>query len=180
MWRKQTEFQPSSPPDKPISQTPVASPGYTPERAAVPVAMAPSAISNATRLTQGISLKGELSGKADLYIDGEMEGNVHLSGCSVTVGPNGRVTAEIEAREIVVNGAVHGNLNGKERVLLGRSSRVNGNIETERVVIEEGARFRGKVNMVEVEHSRNSGPALQSADTPSLSPVPVHSREEFQ
>src|SRR6266849_6352918 len=174
MWRKPTEAPPSSLPDKAGSQVPSVPPVYTPERpVASPAPVTPAMINNGTRLTQGITLKGELTGQADLYIDGEMEGNVQLPESVVTVGPNGRVSANIAAREIVVNGAVHGNLSGRERVVLGRASRVTGSIEAEHFVIEEGARFRSKVNMVKGGQSRNSRASSRTSDSSVLPSVPV-------
>ncbi len=82
-----------------------------------------------------------------MYIDGEVEGKIHLGKSAVTVGPNGRVSADIEAREILVQGVVRGKLQGSDRVVLGRSSRVNGDVTTQHIVIEDGAQFRGHVEM---------------------------------
>ena len=181
MWKKPAEAPPSSLADKPLSQVPSVPQVYTPERQVASAApVTPAMISNATRLTQGITLKGEVTGQADLYIDGEMEGNVHLPESAVTVGPNGRVSADIAAREIVVNGAVRGNLSGRERVVLGRASRVTGSIEAEHFVIEEGARFRGKVNMVKAGQSRNSRAPARTSDSSVLSSVPVPVRGGIQ
>jgi cytoskeletal protein CcmA (bactofilin family) len=83
----------------------------------------------------------------DLYIDGEVEGKIHMGKSAVTVGPNGHVSADIEAREIFVQGAVQGNLLGSDRVVLGRSSHVDGDVTAQRVVIEEGASFRGRIEV---------------------------------
>lgn len=150
MWRKQSEpvASPSLPePVSPPAAPPVRSPA--PERAAMPsppvAAAAPGP--EVTRIAQGIQIKGELSGKTDLYVDGRVEGAIRLSQSSVTVGPNGRVSADVEAREIVVRGTVKGNLLGRERVVLGSTGDVHGNVTTQRLAIEEGARFQGRVEM---------------------------------
>ena len=174
MWRKPNDAGVPPAPSSPIttnpsqtglSSTPVA------ERSQAS-ASAPSLVSsgNTTRITQGITLKGEVSGLADLYIDGEVEGNVHLQDSSVTVGPNGRVSAQIQAREISVQGAVRGDLHGGERVILGRSSRVTGNIDTGRVTIEEGARFEGKINMGP-EDGRSKRASKRSSEAADYSAV---------
>lgn len=96
-------------------------------------------------ITQGIKIKGEISGKEDLFIDGKLEGKLDLSGASVTIGPNGTVKADIQAREIVVRGSVQGKLIGRDRVQLWNTGQVTGEVQTERLAIEDGAVLRGKV-----------------------------------
>jgi cytoskeletal protein CcmA (bactofilin family) len=96
-------------------------------------------------ISQGIKIKGEVTGKEDLFIDGTLEGKLDLSGGSVTVGPNGKVKADIVAREIIVRGSVHGKLNARDRVQLWNSGSVTGEVQTDRIAIEDGAVLRGKV-----------------------------------
>ena len=166
MWRKQ-DAQPS--PGSPEQPSPVP---YTPP-APRPVETASSAIPSppveATRLTQGITVKGELRGEMDLFIDGEVEGRIHMGKSAVTVGPNGHVSADIEAREIFVQGAVRGNLQGSDRVVLGRSCNVDGDVTAQRVVIEEGASFRGRIEV---------GPAGGFRE--SRAPAAGHKKEGIQ
>jgi cytoskeletal protein CcmA (bactofilin family) len=112
-----------------------------------------------TTIAAGLKISGEISGTTDLYIDGETQGKVRLPNARVTVGPNGRVQADIEAREIMIEGTVLGNLKAGERLHLGTASRVQGSILTPRFAIEDGARLRGKVEMVRTGNSRlNSSP----------------------
>lgn len=96
-------------------------------------------------ITQGIRIKGDVTGKEDLFIDGTLEGKLELGNASCTVGPNGKVKADITAREVIVRGQVDGKLDGKERVQLWNSGRVSGEVRTERLAIEDGAILRGKV-----------------------------------
>lgn len=96
-------------------------------------------------ISQGIKIKGEVSGKEDLFIDGSLEGKLELSGASVTIGPNGKVNADIQAREIIVRGSVQGKLTGRDRVQLWNTGQVVGEVQTERLAIEDGALLRGKV-----------------------------------
>ena len=96
-------------------------------------------------ISQGIKIKGEVTGKEDLFIDGELEGKLDLSGASVTIGPNGKVKADIVAREIVVRGSVQGKLSGRDRVQLWSTGNVIGEVQTDRLAIEDGAVLRGKV-----------------------------------
>jgi len=95
---------------------------------------------------KSVIIKGELSGSEDLYIDGEVEGSIELKQNSVTIGPNGRVKAKITAKSVVLEGKVNGNIFGSERVELLGSAVVAGDIATKRIVIAEGASFKGSVN----------------------------------
>jgi cytoskeletal protein CcmA (bactofilin family) len=125
-----------------------------------------SASSAASTITSGLRIHGEFSGDSDLYIDGEAKGKIRLLRSRVSVGPNGKVQADIEARDIVVEGAVQGNLKASESVRLGPSSRVQGSLVTPRVAIDDGARLRGKVEMTrpgEFKREANAEPAALSA-----------------
>ena len=152
MWRKQPETKPSSPASTPYDsygsasqkpQTYGSSPAPSP---AAPQAV-PPARSEAAVLTRGIRIKGELTGKADLIVDGEVEGSIRLNESRLTVGQAGHIRANIEAAEIFVKGQVEGNLRGRERVVLGNSCQVIGDLEAPRVAIEDGAKFNGRVEM---------------------------------
>jgi cytoskeletal protein CcmA (bactofilin family) len=96
-------------------------------------------------ISQGLKIKGEVSGKEDLFLDGVLEGKLDMGGASVTIGPNGKVKADIVAREIVVRGSVSGKLTGRDRVQLLSTGSVIGEVQTERLAIEDGALLRGKV-----------------------------------
>jgi cytoskeletal protein CcmA (bactofilin family) len=96
-------------------------------------------------ISQGIKIKGEITGSEDLFIDGPVEGKLNLGNSSVTVGPNGTVKADITAREVVVRGRVEGKIAGKERVQLWNTGQVIGEVSTQRLAIEDGAVLRGKV-----------------------------------
>lgn len=129
---------------------------------------------------KSVVIKGELSGSEDLYLDGEVEGTIELSGNSLTIGPNGRVRANTHAKDIVVHGKVNGNMRA-DRVELKKSSLVTGDILTQRVVIEDGAFFKGGIDIqreptkeaprVEARPATMSASASVSA-TPSASLQP--------
>jgi len=106
---------------------------------------APVSSRAAACISQGIKIKGEVTGKEDLFIDGVLEGKLEMSGGSVTVGPNGKVKADIHAREIIVRGDVQGKLIGRDRVQLWNTGHVVGEVQTDRLAIEDGAVLRGKV-----------------------------------
>lgn len=110
---------------------------------------------------KSVIVKGELSGNEDLYLDGEVEGSVDLKGHSLTIGPNGRVRANVQAKDIVIHGKVDGNVRGMERVELKKSAVLNGDIATQRIVIEDGAFFKGAIDIQKSE--RPAEPKAQSA-----------------
>lgn len=140
MWRKPTDAKPAAPePDA----YPLPPPRFE-EPAAAPAA--PRAI-EATRITNAISIRGEIFGTQDLFIDGELQGGIKLPESRVTVGANGRLKADIEAQEIIVEGQVNGDLVASGRVIIRRSGRVYGSLIAPRLVIEEGAIFNGQVEM---------------------------------
>ena len=146
MWRKEDAKSPSAaeipvPPGAAIP--PATSPTNTPVAAVgSPLPVSPRA---AACISQGIRIKGEITGKEDLFVDGTVEGKLDLGGASCTVGPNGKVKADITAREVVVRGNVDGKIDGNERVQLWKTGRVSGEVRTERLAIEDGAILRGKV-----------------------------------
>jgi cytoskeletal protein CcmA (bactofilin family) len=103
--------------------------------------------SGLAQLGKSVIIKGELSGSEDMYIDGKVDGSIMLKGNNLTVGPNGQVKASIEAKGVVVQGKLDGNVQASERVELRKSAVVNGDITTQRISIEEGAFFKGKVDI---------------------------------
>jgi cytoskeletal protein CcmA (bactofilin family) len=146
MWRKEDPksqgiAEPVMPPSAAIPQanassnTPVAAVGS-------PLPVSPRATAC---ISQGIRIKGEITGKEDLFVDGTLEGKLDLGNASCTVGPNGKVKADISAREVIVRGHVDGKVDAVERVQLWNTGRVSGELRTERLAIEDGAILRGKV-----------------------------------
>src|SRR6201987_5396271 len=99
------------------------------------------------QIGKSVVIKGELSGSEDLYVDGQVEGSISLKSNSLTVGPNGQVKASVEAKGIVVQGKLEGNVQASDRVELRKSAVVTGDITTQRISIEEGAYLKGKVDI---------------------------------
>ncbi len=150
---------------KPTTQTPVGPTRNTEaERTAVPPAMAsptepavaaaatpsrPVSATTADQATIGKSLviKGEVTGSESLYIDGRVEGSINLAGNRVTVGRNGVVSANINAREIVVLGKVRGNLTASDRVDIRSDGSLTGDVVAARISIEDGAFFKGGIDI---------------------------------
>lgn len=149
MWKRENEGVPMSP--TPATTTPAA-----PRRDAEPAATAsttppPRAAESASTgravLGAATTVRGELSGEEDLLVEGKVEGKVDLRQNSVTVGAKGRVAAEVHARTIVIDGEVEGNLTAEEQIVIRRSGRVRGDLVSPRVTIEDGARFKGSIDM---------------------------------
>ena len=171
MWRKQEEHKPL-----PASVDLVAQPVPEPPRP-VPVAYTPMPVAPGGIISKAISIKGEVTGSEDLLVDGEVNGKITIAEGKVTVGSSGRVTADIEAAEIVVRGRSKGALRGRERVVIGQTGIVNGNVVTRRIVIEEGAVFSGQVDVVRAEEPRASRPPVVVSVSEPASPVPVHAKD---
>jgi len=106
----------------------------------------PTSSRAAACISQGIKIKGELSGSEDLFVDGVLEGKLNLStNSSLTVGPNGQVKADVTAREVIVRGKIEGKVTGRDRVQLWSTGQVTGEVITDRLAIEDGALLRGRV-----------------------------------
>jgi cytoskeletal protein CcmA (bactofilin family) len=192
MWNKSAEAKPSSQAGDtsvPVIPAPVANAQQTQPVSApelLPVAQAPSPVSiptvpasnGTTTIAAGLKINGEISGSSDLYIDGEAQGKVRLPNARVTVGPNGRVQADIEAREIIVEGTVQGNLKAGERLHLGAVSRVQGSVLTPRFAIEDGARLRGKVEMVRMGGSQSASSTETTADASKAKAVSASGKDD--
>ena len=164
MWRKPEDTKPSSPvaevPSAPRAEPVRSLAGHTAE------IVQPSG----GVVTSTLVIKGEIRGREDLYIDGEVQGSIHLVDGRVTVGPHGKISADVDAREIIVRGIVKGSLRARDRVEVGRTGDIRGDITTLRFAIEEGAQIHSKVEITRPDDSRNSR-AQEKASTPK--PVPT-------
>ncbi|MGZ4789503.1 MAG: bactofilin family protein [Terriglobales bacterium] len=143
MWKARKEEEPQ----KPVAN---ATPGYAavPPKEVRPVDVPKYETRNeVAHIGKSVIIKGELSGSEDLYLDGEVEGTIELHENSLTVGPNGRIRAHVHAKEVIVHGKVDGNIRGNDRVELKRSAVLVGDIVTQRVSIEDGAYFKGSIDI---------------------------------
>lgn len=166
MWRKEDG-----------SPQPPEAIGPTAGKAGAPHSGTPVSPKAAACVSQGIKIKGELTGSEDLFIDGVVDGKVTLSNSTLTVGPNATVKAEIIAKELVVRGRAEGKFTASERVQIWHTARVDGDIKSERISIEEGAEMRGKLeagkpaaaisSMGASSHSGKKSDTNKSKDTSS-------------
>jgi cytoskeletal protein CcmA (bactofilin family) len=128
-----------------------------------------------------IVVRGEVSGNEDLLIMGQLDGSVALDVNSVTVGGGGRVKADITGRIITIEGNVEGNLNAKEQIILRGSAVVQGDIKAPRVVLEDGASFRGLVDMGPRDAADGAGSRRADGRAPAAAgPKPDAERERSQ
>ncbi|OLC88575.1 MAG: hypothetical protein AUH88_00695 [Acidobacteria bacterium 13_1_40CM_4_61_5] len=142
MWSKQQQI------DAPAS-SPAQGPGSSVPSLNAPSAVRPSspAVQNLARLGSGLQIKGHITGTEDLQIDGKVEGPISLHGHALTVGSTAQLNSEINARDVVVYGKVIGNLHARGRVEVKRDGSVLGDIATARISIEDGAQFRGRIEV---------------------------------
>src|SRR5215467_11495077 len=126
---------------------------------------------------QGIRIKGEVTGTEDLFVDGFVEGKLNLAAdCSLTIGPNGNIKADLVAREIIVRGKVEGRVIARDKLQIGSTGEINGEVQTGRLAIEDGATLRGKVEAGRMEVSKAAAAAATStASKPSSQPTALGS-----
>lgn len=161
-WNKRDD-QPNAPEPVPTTPRPVtatpttSSPGPSPE---------PKRSSERATIGPSIIIKGDLSGGEDLVIEGRVEGKVDLKQHNVTVGRSGRVKADIFGKVITIEGEVDGNVFAQEQAILRQAGAIRGNITAPRVILEDGSRFKGSIDMEgkEGSSSRHGSERPQSVD----------------
>jgi cytoskeletal protein CcmA (bactofilin family) len=109
-------------------------------------------------LGKSVIVKGQIFSREDLTIDGEVEGTVELQEHRLTIGPNGKVRASVKARELVVLGTIHGNVETTDKIDIRKEAKLVGDIKTARIVIEDGAYFKGNIDIVRAESPRAATP----------------------
>jgi cytoskeletal protein CcmA (bactofilin family) len=142
-----------------------------PTRAADPRMEAPRGA--AAVLGKSVIVKGQIYGREDLTIDGEVEGTVELQENRLTIGPNGKVVATIKAREVVVLGTVHGDVETREKIEIHKEAKMVGDIRTARVVIEDGAYFKGSIDIVRAEAPKAATPKPQAVASANAAGSPA-------
>jgi cytoskeletal protein CcmA (bactofilin family) len=122
---------------------------------------------------KSVIIKGELSGSEDLFVDGVVEGSVELQGNNLVIGPNGKVHANVNAKGVVVQGKLEGNIHASERAQLHASAVVHGDIFTQHIAIEDGAYLKGKVDIHKEAKPASGVPPKgdQKSEVKSVSPA---------
>src|SRR3989475_5784881 len=128
----------------------------------------------AASIGKSVTIKGQIFSREDLVVDGEIEGAIELNDHRLTVGPNGRVRAGIKAREIVVLGTIDGNVEALDKIDIRKDAKLIGDIKTARIIIEDGAYFKGSIDIVKADVAKPAQPRPQAA-VATAAYVPVSS-----
>src|SRR6202046_2934780 len=169
MWnkRKEEEYPPKPP------ATPAAPTSQIKENAAMSTNPAPSHHPTESRgpaiIGKSVMIKGQIFSREDLTIDGEIDGSVELHEHRLTVGPNGKLQAGGRAREVVVLGPIHGKVAASDKLDIRKDAKLVGDIKTARIVIEDGAYFKGSIDIARPEAARAPAPAAKSQSTSATS-----------
>jgi cytoskeletal protein CcmA (bactofilin family) len=161
MWKRENEPTPAATPAAPAATA--AARTERPERnersePEPPPQQRPVESGSRAIIGSSIDLQGDLSGNEDLLIEGRVQGKIQLAQNVVTVGAKGRVSASVHARVLTIEGEMDGNLVAEELIMLKKSARVRGDLVAPRVVIEDGARFKGTIDMDPAKSSSAAGP----------------------
>ena len=120
--------------------------------APIPPPPARAAVGKTTRI------HGEVYSEEDFHFDGEIDGKIEVKG-GLTIGPNGKVKANVKARELVVKGSIHGNVEASDRISILNGASIVGDVKTAGIVIEDGAYFKGGIDILRPEAGKASGSA---------------------
>lgn len=121
---------------------------------------------------KAVKIAGQIYSREDLYVDGDVEGTIELMDHKLTIGPNGKVHAGVKAREVVALGAIQGNVEASDRIEIRKDAKLVGDIKTARIIIEDGAYFKGSIDIVKSEPKAAPAPArAQAAPAPTQAPV---------
>jgi cytoskeletal protein CcmA (bactofilin family) len=173
--------------DEAVKPTGQAAPGAVPTPAAAPPAVPAAARPDEPRsagprerdvvnIGKSVVIKGELNGSEDLTIEGYVEGKIELRDHVLTIGPNGRIKAEVFAKAVIVLGEVAGNVTANEKVDIRDNGSVDGDIISPRVAIAEGAHFRGSVDM-QRGNARAAGKPDAKVEAKPVQPAPVQAQK---
>ncbi|MCS7315405.1 MAG: polymer-forming cytoskeletal protein [Bryobacterales bacterium] len=161
MWKRREEelpARPSSPPvPEPVREAPPPPPAKPSE---------PELPRGVAAIGKSVKIKGQIFSREDLYLDGEVEGTIEVPEHRLTVGPHGRLQASVKAREVVVLGSVNGNVEAAEKIDIRKEAKLVGDIKTGRIIIEDGAYFKGSIDIVREQ------PKAQAPQQPARGPAP--------
>jgi cytoskeletal protein CcmA (bactofilin family) len=171
MWKRDEAVKPSG------QAAPAAAPAPAPAPPAATTAVRPTTdvrsggSRDVVNIGKSVVIKGELNGSEDLTIEGYVEGRIELRDHVLTIGPNGRIKAEVFAKAVIVLGEVAGNVTANEKVEIRDNGSVDGDIVSPRVAIAEGAHFRGSVDM-QRGNARGQATPSGKAEVKPATPAP--------
>jgi cytoskeletal protein CcmA (bactofilin family) len=169
MWKRDEAVKPASGQPTAPQQAPPVSAGPSGHRPEVSHIMEKDIVN----IGKSVVIKGELNGSEDLTIEGHVEGTIQLRDHVLTIGPNGKIKAQVFAKSVIVLGEVTGNVTASDKVDIRDNGSVDGDIVSPRVAIAEGAHFRGSVDMQRKadKQPQPAKPVAQAA-TPAAAPTP--------
>src|SRR5437773_1136512 len=176
MWKPTNQpMTPTRPgePERPAMPTPTSSAVSEAPTVTRPVTSTTTTTADQATIGKSLVIKGEVTGSESLYIDGRVEGSINLSGNRVTVGRNGVVSANINAREIVVLGKVRGNLTASDRVDIRSDGSLTGDVVAARISIEDGAFFKGGIDIRKAGQKANGEEVKTTASAEASSAARV-------
>jgi cytoskeletal protein CcmA (bactofilin family) len=179
MWNKRREDEmprPVPPPASGMPAGPVApNPVEVKKEATVVSSMPvgriepePSRGGSAT-IGKAVKIVGQIYSKEDLFVDGDLEGTVEAMEHKLTIGPNGTVHASVKAREVVALGTIQGNVEAADKIEIRKDAKLVGDIKTARIIIEDGAYFKGSIDIVKPEPAR-----VTAKPQPATAAAPVN------
>jgi cytoskeletal protein CcmA (bactofilin family) len=130
----------------------------------------PQGSANSASIGKAVKVVGQIYSREDLYVDGEVEGTVEALEHKLTIGPNGVVRAGIKAREVVALGNIQGNVEAHDKIEIRKDAKLVGDIRTARIIIEDGAYFKGSIDIVKPEPAKAGGKPPQPT-APAAAPA---------
>jgi cytoskeletal protein CcmA (bactofilin family) len=175
MWKRDENVRPTAGRDV-AAPAPVNPPAAPMAHGAEPEGRRHMDARDIVNIGKSVVIKGELNGSEDLTVEGHVDGKIELKDHVLTIGPHGRIKAEIFAKSVIVLGEVTGNILASEKVDIRDNGAVDGNIISPRVAIAEGAHFRGSVDMQRKEAPKGpEAKAEAKADVKAAAPQPAPS-----
>jgi cytoskeletal protein CcmA (bactofilin family) len=186
MWKRDEAVKPGTP-SQPAPAAPAAPPPAADAARTQPITSVDThrGLEKTVNIGKSVIIKGELNGSEDLTIEGAVEGKIELRQNILTIGPNGKIKAQVFAKSVVILGEVTGNVTATEKVDIRDNGSVDGDITAPRVAIAEGAHFRGSIDMQRQGagkpgegkpgegRSDKSEPKAATQATPATQPAPA-------
>jgi cytoskeletal protein CcmA (bactofilin family) len=179
MWNKKREeeplrpsYTPPAPPASPVQNNPELRKETSTVSSMPPARFEAEPRGGAATIGKAVKVVGQIFSREDLYVDGEVEGTVEALEHKLTIGPNGTVRATVKAREVVALGTIQGNVEATDKIEIRKDAKLTGDIRTARIIIEDGAYFKGSIDIVKPEPAKGA-PKAQAA-APAAQAAPAH------
>src|SRR5690349_2322383 len=186
MWNKRREEEPPKPTTSPApsavapsAPAPTAPKPIEPKKetpmSSMPMGkIEPESRGGSATIGKAVKIVGQIYSKEELYVDGDLEGTLEALEHKLTVGPNGTVHASVKAREVVVLGSIQGNVEAAEKIEIRKDAKLVGDIRTARIIIEDGAYFKGSIDIVKPDPAKAPSKPVAAAPAPAAAaPVPA-------